>query len=71
MCAGTRKGQIGQRWKLLTNIEKYGQSWTIMDKGRKLWTNTEKDRTWTVFFLVPGSRETFMHELHLKTLKNI
>ena len=44
MCAGTGKGQIGQRWKLLTNIEKYGQSWTIMDKGRKLWTNTEKDR---------------------------
>ena len=34
MCAGTGKGQIGQRWKLLTNIEKYGQRWIIMDKGR-------------------------------------
>ena len=36
MCAGTGKGQIGQRWKLLTNIEKYGQRWTIMDKYERV-----------------------------------
>ena len=44
MCAGTGKGQIGQRWKLLTNIEKYGQRSTIMDKygqRRLLWTQVD------------------------------